>query len=89
MVVRLSPSIHLLDVRQLPKITPLLGDAQSGPFSRGGFHISTFINSVDDRSGGSDGQSAQPPPATARPPTKLSAIGHLLTARYLRATRRT
>ena len=31
MVVRLSPSIHLLDVRQLPQITPshfLLGEAQ-------------------------------------------------------------
>jgi hypothetical protein len=31
MVVRLSPSIHLLDVRPLPQITPshfLLGEAQ-------------------------------------------------------------
>src|SRR5262245_49953738 len=28
MAVRLSPSIHLLDVRQLPQITPSLGEAQ-------------------------------------------------------------
>src|SRR4051794_30922125 len=53
MVVRLSPSIHLLDVRQLPKITPLLGDAQSGPFSRGavfgtGQQCADFVAEVGD-----------------------------------------